>query len=496
MPVDLLSAPRCRPEHLGLPMPDDVHAVSACLPLWEHNIGYEEGDPAVISKLLAAYPRFCFHPLVQRLCDRDLLAGRVRGLPFVSQSSARRAAEYVRHAAGAKVDVNIVGFGRQTIDGPMGVTVHEDMFPVLKQYWQHAGENASSRVCELILKGRQATCSETNDRQVVRHRVAEIQQTETENVYLFPSGMSAIAATWRSVQRGWPGSTCQFGFPYVDTLKIQQRFPGATHSFFPIGDSNDLANLERQCHVSPPTAVFCEVPTNPLLVTPNLQRLRELADAYGFLLVVDDTLAACGNLNVLPYADVVVTSLTKYFSGYGNVLAGAMMLNPERCHFEKLNEIIAEEFEETLADVDVAVLQRNSEDVAERRVTINENAKLLAEVLRADARVESVYYPTSATAEYETLRTHGGGYGGLLSIVLKDAAAKTPLMFDALEVCKGPNLGTCFTLCCPYTILAHYTELDFAERCGVSRWLLRVSVGTEPAHELVRRFQAALDASG
>jgi cystathionine gamma-synthase len=76
--------------------------------------------------------------------------------------------------------------------------------------------------------------------------------------------------------------------------------------------------------------------------------------------------------------------------------------------------------------------------------------------------------------------------------VLTDAAIATPRMFDALEVCKGPNLGTHFTLCCPYTILAHYTELDFAERCGVSRWLLRISVGTESIDELERRFQSAL----
>ena len=28
--------------------------------------------------------------------------------------------------------------------------------------------------------------------------------------------------------------------------------------------------------------------------------------------------------------------------------------------------------------------------------------------------------------------------------------------FDALEVQKGPSLGTNFTLACPYTVLAHY----------------------------------------
>lgn len=487
MPADLLTAPRFRAEDLGLPMPDDLHAVSVCLPLWDHNIGYEEGDPAVISKLQAAYPRFCFHPLVQQLCDLHLNKKGRQGLYFASESAARRATEYIR-ANGCDQS----GF-HSFDDYPVcGVDVAAESFPILKQYWQHAGENISSRVAELILNKRPVSCSDSADRRAVKDRVAQIQQTSADNVYLFSSGMATIAGTWRAVQQGWPGSTCQFGFPYVDTLKIQQRFPGAQHTFLPIGDDSDIEKLKQLCESSPPTAVFCEVPTNPLLVVPNVPQLRQLADQYGFLLVVDDTLAACGNLHLLPLADVLVTSLTKYFSGYGNVLAGAITLNPDGPHFEKLQSLIAADFEETLADVDVAVLRQNSEDVAQRTQTINSNATALANMLRADDRVESVFYPSAGNAIYETLRSPDGGYGGLLSIVLTDAAIATPRMFDALEVCKGPNLGTHFTLCCPYTILAHYTELDFAERCGVSRWLLRISVGTEPIDELERRFQSAL----
>jgi cystathionine gamma-synthase len=53
------------------------------------------------------------------------------------------------------------------------------------------------------------------------------------------------------------------------------------------------------------------------------------------------------------------------------------------------------------------------------------------------------------------------------------------VFFDALNVFKGPSLGTNFTLACPYTLLAHYTELDWAEGFGVDRRLVRVSVGLE-----------------
>ena len=213
---------------------------------------------------------------------------------------------------------------------------------------------------------------------------------------------------------------------------------------------------------------------------------------HDILLVVDDTLAACGNLNVLRYADLLATSLTKYFSGYGNVLAGSLVVNPQARNANELGSAIGDDFEETLGDSDVAVLAANSKDHVERTATINDNALLLVEHLLQHPAVESVFHPSVARRNYDQLKSPNGGYGGLLSIVLRDAESSTPKVFDALEVCKGPNLGTNFTLCCPYTLLAHYDELDFAESCGVSRWLLRISVGVEPINDLLARFDRAL----
>ena len=488
MPADLLSSPRCRAEQLGLPMPDDEHAVSACLPLWEHNIGYEEGDPEIHGMLQAAYPRFAFHPKIRELCAAAVPDGAgSRWLPFVNRNAATRAVEYVRHAGNVSAELHPLPDHEAC-----GVIVPDASFSLLKQYWQHAGENLSSRSADLILRDQRAGCTETAARQSVRQRVAALQQVESSSVFLFPSGMAAIAGAWRAVQSFRNGATCQFGFPYVDTLKIQQRFPGASHSFFPLGNDGDLDQLTEQCKSTPPIAVFCEVPTNPLLVTPHLGQLRDLADKNDFVLIVDDTLGACGNLHALPYADIVVTSLTKYFSGYGNVLAGSLVINDNSKHATKLKALVTATHEEGLSDADAEVLNTNSADLDRRMSRINANAQALATYLRNHSEVESVYYPSSDDAGYELLRKDSGGFGGLLSIVLKNPAETTAATFDRLEVCKGPNLGTNFTLCCPYTILAHYEELDFVETCGVSRWLLRISVGTEEQGDLIGRFERAL----
>lgn len=488
MPADILNTPRSQADQLGLPIPDDAHAVSVCLPTWNDIVGYEEKDDRVISRLLAAYPRFGFHPLIKKLChDRIDHDGRM-GLPFASAAAADRAVRFCKHRAG--VDASAMAL-TSVPSGITAVSVSEQDFPTLKEYWQHAGENLSSRAIEAMFSGQEVTFQETESRRAVRNAVAVIQQTEASNVFLYPSGMAAIAAAYRTTQSVKPGPTCQFGFPYVDTLKVQQKFSPAGCIFLPLGDQAGLAKLEQESRAGRVSVVFCELPTNPLLVTPDLKRLWALANECGFLLVVDDTLTACGNVHTLPYSDITVTSLTKYFSGIGNVLAGSLTVNPDGRFAESLQQHLVENFEETLCDADVQVLEANSLDLADRMQATNENALQLAEFLRQHDQVQHVYYPSSNDPNYEGLRSETGGYGGLMSIVLRDPSVTTPAFYDRLNVNKGPNLGTKFTLCCPFTMLAHYNELEFAESSGVSRWLLRISVGLEGGGELIRRFSVA-----
>jgi cystathionine gamma-synthase len=113
-----------------------------------------------------------------------------------------------------------------------------------------------------------------------------------------------------------------FSFPYIDTLKVLEKFgPGCL--FYGRGSSDDLDDLEKRLQSGEKfLALFCEFPGNPLLMSPDLARIRILADAYDFGVVVDETIGNFLNVNVLPYADVVVSSLTKVFSGDSNVMGG------------------------------------------------------------------------------------------------------------------------------------------------------------------------------
>lgn len=117
-------------------------------------------------------------------------------------------------------------------------------------------------------------------------------------------------------------------FPYIDTLKITEKFgPGSI--FYGFGSSEELDDLEKRLEGGERfMALFTEFPSNPLLRTPDLERIRNLADKYDFCVVVDESVGNFINVNVLPYADIVVSSLTKVFSGDSNVMGGGCVFSP------------------------------------------------------------------------------------------------------------------------------------------------------------------------
>ena len=157
-----------------------------------------------------------------------------------------------------------------------------------------------------------------------------VESVSEDDVYLYPTGMGAIWSAHHMARMTRPDakSIC-FGFPYADTLKILEKWGPGCH-FFGHGLDADIDILEKTLEeerranpASPPAlALFTEFPSNPLLRSADLPRLRALADKYDFLVVVDETVGNSVNVEVLKWADVVVSSLSKIFSGDANVMGG------------------------------------------------------------------------------------------------------------------------------------------------------------------------------
>jgi cystathionine gamma-synthase len=325
------------------------------------------------------------------------------------------------------------------------------------------------------------------------HRVSGLSE---DDVYLYPAGMSSIFNTHRVLManRAEPRQSICFGFPYIDTLKILERWgPGCL--FYGYGSDSDLDDLERRLRDGERyLALFTELPGNPLLNSPNLNRIRSLANKYDFALVVDETVGNFINVNTLSQADVVVSSLTKVFSGDSNVMGGSAVYNPHRRLYQSLKRTLEVEYEDNYWAEDAVFMERNSRDFVSRIERVNTNTEAIADVLHSSPVVKEVYYPKYRPSRpyYDRCRNKNGGYGGLLSVTFKEVD-KAVTFFDTLEVQKGPSLGTNFTLCSPYTILAHYGELDWAAQFGVEADLVRISVGLENTADLLAIFKRCLE---
>lgn len=493
---DLLQHPLWQADSLGSPLPDCEYGVSVSLPLWEHVIGYEEKDPAVVSKFRSGYPRFCCPPAIGELFDaaekRHTEKGE-RALVFPRLIHAERCVEYVLERS--DVDPQLCRVTEYEKGNPLGVAIFPEAHHALaRQFWRFCGEVVSTRQAADAL-GRATGTSTKADGQAahrtLRQRLAALSGQEPDDVFLFPSGMAATFATHRMLldlfrhQR-----TMQLDFPYVDVLKLQQQF-GRGCVFHPVMDDAAYASVEARLKQEPISGIFTEVPTNPLLRCVDYQRLKSFSGSTP--LVIDDTIGTLVNVDAFRFADVVTTSLTKAFSGAGDLMAGSVIINSSSAHGAAFRKWMRGHAGHQLFHADAVALEQNSRDFAERVQQASRNSIALYHALKDHPKISRIWHTINEGGPgYAQVMRHAEAHSSLFSITLKDASA-AQRFYDALQVCKGPSLGTNFTLVCPYTLLAHYEELDWAESCGVPRDLIRISAGIEPAEDLVRRFHSALE---
>ncbi len=497
---DVVTDPPCGEGDLGHPLPDSPYAVSVALPHWEHVIGYEEGAPKVLDKLRTGYPRFFVPRIVRQLeiqCLSEIGAGSDELCSiYPDEITAERCAGYIRE----RTDGWPVRTERLHDKGVVAVVFPAQIHRVAADYWRYCGEGISARHATFLLGQGECRQGEGLDaRAELRDGIAKDCGQGSQDVFLFSSGMAAVSAVHRALNAFAPGMrSVQFDFPYVDVLRTQREM-GDGNVFFPIGDADALRELRQLVESdSPPCGVYCELPSNPLLRSVDLPAIAEITRPFGIPIVVDDTVATNLNVDVFEYADIVTTSLTKYYSGKGDVLAGAVTVNEASPLSAKFRVALADgNGDKSLWDEDAITLLENSRDYHQRMERINETTPRLVNWLETHPAVERIWYPAGETRQcYDMVRRPGGGYSGLLSLLLRDAGNNSAKFYDALEICKGPSLGTNFSLACPYMFLAHYQELDWCESLGLSRWLIRVSVGLEDFTDLRDRLERAFAAIG
>jgi len=485
----LLTEPLWEYKHLGEAIPQSPHAVSVALPRWEDVIAYEEKIPDCIEALQSIYPRFGFNPLVKIIADKAVQIHSddftKSGWPFPNINTARKARAYCEriNSKAESYILEVAGLPCLIVDSK---TTH-----IAKAFWQHTGLGASSRQAAIALNKEKTPSPNVGDeaRKAIRNRLAGIYCCDSELIQLHPSGMAALTTALDALRKFRPHNTAiQIGFPYVDVLKLPQViFEGSELLLNP-----SPKELAKELDKRNPSVLIIELPSNPMLQCVDLPLVAKMAHDRGIPVVADDTIGSGVNIDPLPYADLVFTSLTKSFAGSGDVLAGSLIISPTSKWKNTFKELLPLVAVAQLSDGDAIALEQASADVIDRILKSNKTCLDLKSRLENHPNIKRIHHPAQCP-NFKFLMREQAGFGCLLSFELKGGVSMAERFYNSLKVCKGPSLGTIFTLACPYVLLAHYKELDWAKKCGIPDYLIRVSVGLEQSEDLWDRFQNALN---
>jgi len=354
------------------------------------------------------------------------------------------------------------------------------------------------------------------------HRAAidpEKIKVTSRDVYLYPTGMAAIYYLDRLAARYRPGSVVVLGSVFHNTFHLLRNRAGPSEfKHFPQVDTSGLDSFETWLREETDAGrdvsyAIVEFPSNPILVSADLHRLHALSRKYNFIFAVDDTIGSFANVDVLPTCDVLVTSITKTFSGYADVMGGSTVLNPLSPHYSGdggLRALYDAEFHNEVFTGDVDTLLANSEDYLSRSAKLGQNATLLAAHLQTASLSPSspilrVHHPSvvpsggNYTSLYRrpTPEYPSPTYPCLLSVDFASLEA-TRAFYDALAFYPGPHLGAHKSLSLCYGALLFgkdEEEKKYQAGFGVFQEAVRISVGLEEWEDLRDTVDVAIKAA-
>lgn len=293
---------------------------------------------------------------------------------------------------------------------------------------------------------------------------------------------------------------------------------------------NDLAALEALID-DKTKAVFCESIGNPAGNIVDIQALADIAHRHGVPLIVDNTVPSPALCRPIEHgADIVIQALTKYMGGHGTTIAGAIidsgkfpwaenadrfpLLNtPDvsyhgvvytkdfgpaafiaRCRVVPLRNMGA-----ALSPFNAFLIMQGMETLSLRMERHCENAQKVAEFLETHEQVAWVNFaglpshPDHAMAQ----KYMGGKASAIMSFGVKGGEAAAVKFIDALQLLyRLVNIGDAKSLAChPATTTHRQLNADEMEKVGVSKDLIRLSIGIEHIDDILADITQALAAA-
>lgn len=261
-------------------------------------------------------------------------------------------------------------------------------------------------------------------------------------------------------------------------------------------DQSDDAAIEEAFSKNP-KMLWIETPSNPLLRVVDVSKLAELAKSRDCLTVVDNTfLSPAQQLPLELGADIVVHSTTKYINGHSDVVGGGVVAKDAQLA-EKLawwGNCLGI----TGAPFDSFLTLRGLRTLPVRIKQHQENTTQIVEFLDAHAGIKKVYYPgLTSHPTHEIAKKQQTGYGAIVSFELDETQYDIVKFLESLELFSlAESLGGVESLICHPATMTHAAMDEPAQlRAGITRSLIRVSVGIELVDDLLLDLQRSFKLS-
>lgn len=312
-----------------------------------------------------------------------------------------------------------------------------------------------------------------------------------EQSLLFGSGMAAIATAFITLLTSGDEIVCCSAI-YGGTFHIiEDLLPrmGITGRFVSINEMQDPAKI-----IGPKTKiVWFESPINPTLRCIDVRTVTAACRTAGVLSGMDNTFASPVNQPVLSMGvDLSMQSCTKYLNGHsdvtGGVLSGSSALLAPMGKMRRLLGGIMD-------PLPAFALGRGMKTMPLRVRQHNANALTVAQFLESHPAIERVYHPGLAShPDHAIAKGQMSGFGGMVTIDVKGGKAGAYRVFDRLRLIKrAASLGGVESICSLPILTSQYglTDEELA-KAGVSKGMIRMSIGLEDAADLISDLDQAL----
>jgi cystathionine beta-lyase/cystathionine gamma-synthase len=312
-----------------------------------------------------------------------------------------------------------------------------------------------------------------------------------EDCLLTGSGVATIAASLLSLCKQGD-HILAFVESYGPTRYLVQHLLakfGVAHTLLSI---EDLEGIERVLRHTPTRLVVFESPTNPVTKIADIEHLTTHARRAGALTVLDNTFAGFHNHGGYDI-DIFLHSLTKYASGHGDVMGGAIIARGELIA-EMRKDIVS--MGPTLDPHAAFLIQRGMRTYFLRYERQCSNALAVSSFLKDHPRVRKVFYPgLDGHPQHLLARRQMSDFGAVVTIELDGGFEEGARFAEALELFSmSASVGSAESLVMPPQLLAvHDFTPEQRAASLITRGTVRLSIGLEDAADLVQDLGQALD---